>query len=100
MSKVTLDAAAELRLTVNDAVTVPLLPSVTVTSSTEIDGGPVQMFRAEEVLRGLGEPGEAGGVALAKSAAFWSVSKHPPPSLRTAFVLDGAGVGPEPSKQL
>ncbi len=34
-----------------------------------------------------------------KSSPFWSVSVQPLLFLSTAFVLLGAGVGPEPSKQ-
>ena len=47
---------------------------------------------AEAVWRGFGAP-------AVKSRAFWSVSVQPLLFLSTAFVLLGAGVGPEPSKQ-
>jgi len=47
---------------------------------------------AEAILRGFGAP-------VVKSEAFWSVSVQPLLFLSTAFVLLGAGVGPDPSKQ-
>ena len=47
---------------------------------------------AEAVWRGFGAP-------AVKSRAFWSVSVQPLLFLSTAFVLLGADVGPEPSKQ-
>src|SRR5438094_434170 len=47
---------------------------------------------ADAVLRGFGAP-------AVKSSPFWFVSVQPLLFLSTAFVLLGAGVGPEPSKQ-
>lgn len=82
------------RLTVNVAVVVPAFPSVTETSLIEspIEPG-LQRFNVDAVLRGFGAP-------EAKSEAFWSVSVQPFAALRTAVVLEGAGVGPVPSKQV
>jgi hypothetical protein len=88
--------AAEDKLTVNVAIVVPLLPSVTVTSFMDSDGVgvgvgvPPQVFIADEVFRGA-------GAAVAKFAELLSVSVHPPAALKMALVLLGAGAG-APSK--
>jgi hypothetical protein len=54
--------------------------------------GAVQGFSGDDVFRGLGSPAE-------KSDELLLLSVHPALALITALVFDGAGVGPEPSKQ-
>src|SRR3981081_2162420 len=72
------------------ALTVPLFPSVTVTSLIVMSG--LQSPIGEAVLRGFGE-------AVKKSDALSFVSTQPPALGKSAVVLAGAGAGPEPSKQ-
>src|SRR5689334_22539338 len=81
-------------------------PGVTLTCRVELSPGctlagfadPIppntaQLLVGDDVLRGFGVP-------LLKSSELSSVSVHPSLALKTAVVLLGAGVGPEPSKQL
>src|SRR5690349_17969453 len=53
----------------------------------------LQSWNGEAVFRGVGAPVE-------KSAALLSLSMQPEPFRRSAFVFDGAGAAPGPSKQL
>ena len=77
----------------NVNVVVPELPSASATSLIEsVVEPPEHGASVEAVLRGFGVPD-------AKSAAFWSTSVQPLAALRTAAMLEGAGVGPVPSKQ-
>mgnify|MGYP006213364259 CR=1 FL=1 len=65
-----------------------LVPATAETDNTEPEHG----FKAEAVFLGDGAP-------AAKSAELMLLSVQPFAALKTAFVLDGAGVGPTPSKQ-
>ena len=53
---------------------------------------PEQLFPGELRLRGF-------GVETKKSAALLSASVQPPAFLKSAVVLPGDAVGPDPSKQ-
>ncbi len=70
------------------ALTVPLFPSVTVTSLIVVSG--LQSPMVELLLRGFGE-------ATKKSAVLSDVSTHPPAFLKSAVVFDGGAAGPDPS---
>ena len=82
------------KLTVNVAIVVPLLPSVTVTSFIERFGVAtiVQLFTAEAVLRG-------DGPEIKKSAPLSLVSLQPPALLKSAVALLPLvnDAGPDPS---
>src|SRR5436190_2248876 len=95
MSNVTSDPdAGDDRLTVKVAVTVPLFPSVTMTSSIVKLGGvpPEQLFAGAELLRG-------NGVEARKSAPLSFVSTQPPAFRKSALVFPGAGALVEFSEQ-
>src|SRR6266542_1226131 len=94
-NEVSVEGAGADKLTVNVAVVVPLLPSVTVTSFiVRLGGKPaLQLFTGELVLRGKGADAR-------KSAALSLVSVQPPALRQSAVVLLGAAARPEPSKQL
>src|SRR5688572_3245670 len=85
--------AGALRVTVNVALVVPLVPSMTDASPIERTAGPPQGLVGEAELRGA-------GVATAKSAALSSVSVQPKSSRNAAVVVEIAAVGPDPSKKL
>ena len=65
------------------------IPAITETDKA---GGPEHGFKAVAVFLGFGN-------AAAKSAALLLLSVQPFAHRKTAFVFDGAGVGPLPSKQ-
>src|SRR6266540_1139716 len=96
MSKVmSVEGAGAVKLTVNVAAVVPLLPSASVTSLiVRLVSAPArQLLAGELLLRGR-------GTETRKSAMFSFVSVQPPALRRSAVVLLGAGARPEPSKQL
>ena len=70
------------------AGSVAFVPATAETDMTEPEHG----FKVEAVFLGVGTP-------AAKSAALLLLSVQPFKALITAFVLDGAGVAPVPSKQ-
>src|SRR3954454_21860325 len=93
MSNVTPPAPAGLeRLTVNEKVVVPELPSLCDTSLIERLAGAAHVFGGEARLRGL-------GTAAPKSAALLSVSVQPSFARKSDVVAPIVGAGPEPSKK-
>ena len=91
MATVPLIVTGSLKVTVTGASTGTLVAlGVGVVPVTVGGTSAPQLLVGDAVLRGV-------GASALKSAALLSVSVQPLPARLTELVLDGAGVGPEPS---